>query len=61
MISCVFSHAAFPTEQVHFKAAMQEYLFSPEGKHYLHDIRVEGNILDLKGDFTIVVSCSFTR
>lgn len=45
----------FPEDESTFKELMQEYLFSPEGRHHLQDIRVEGSILDLEGNFTITV------
>ena len=35
---------------------MQEYLFSPIGRHYLTDVKVSGSIVDLGGNFTITVS-----
>lgn len=49
----------FPDDQATFKELMQEYLFSPEGRHHLQDIKVEGSILDLEGNFTITVNYNF--
>ena len=48
----------FPGDETTFKQNIQEYLFSPEGRHYLQDIKVDGSILDLQGNFTITVSVS---
>ena len=35
---------------------MQEYLFSPVGRHYLTDVKVSGSLVDLEGNFTITGS-----
>jgi hypothetical protein len=56
----LFWTAEFPADESSFKQNIQEYLFSPEGRHYLQDIKVDGSILDLQGNFTITVSvCVF--
>uniref|UniRef100_A0A0P5P9V2 Patched domain-containing protein n=1 Tax=Daphnia magna TaxID=35525 RepID=A0A0P5P9V2_9CRUS len=46
----------FPDDEPLFKELVQEYLFSPEGCHHLQDIKVEGSILDLEGNFNITGS-----
>jgi len=46
----------FPSEENLFKELVQEYLFSPTGRHYLTDIKVSGSILDLNGNFTFTGS-----
>ena len=47
----------FPDNQMRFKMLVQEYLFSPDGRHYLPDIKVDdGNsIFDIESNFTIIV------
>ena len=56
-LSCCWA-TEFPGDETTFKQNIQEYLFSPEGRHYLQDIKVDGSILDLQGNFTITVSVS---
>lgn len=45
----------FPEDELKFKELLQEYLFSPEGRTHLQDIKVEGSIVDLDGNFNITV------
>ena len=47
----------FPDNQMRFKMLVQEYLFSPHGRHYLPDVKVDdGNsIFDIESNFTIIV------
>lgn len=49
----------FPDDEPTFKELVQEYLFSPEGRHHLQDLKVEGSILDLEGNFNITVELVF--
>jgi hypothetical protein len=49
----------FPDDEPTFKELVQEYLFSPEGRHHLQDLKVEGSILDLEGNFNITVELYF--
>ena len=49
----------FPDDEPTFKELLQEYLFSPEGRHHLQDLKVEGSILDLEGNFNITVELYF--
>ncbi len=52
----LFHAVEFPEDEPVFKELMQEYLFSPEGRHHLQDVKFEGSILDLEGNFNITVS-----
>ena len=55
------SFADFPRHEDAFKISIQEYLFSPHGRHYLNDIKTNGSILDLKGNFTITASLRWSH
>lgn len=54
-----FVSVDFPEQELKFKELLQEYLFSPEGRTHLQDIKVEGSVVDLEGNFNITVRFFF--
>ncbi|XP_065576700.1 patched domain-containing protein 3-like isoform X2 [Artemia franciscana] len=45
---------AYPSEDVEFKKLVQEFLlFTKDGRQYLHDVKINGSIIDKNFNFTI--------